>query len=115
MVAAMIVIFAIAAVAGVILAALHFSGKNLPMALALFHGVFAVVGVILLILGIMKLSGAGILGGALALFVVAALGGLTLFFGFYLRRKKLSTPIVGLHALFAVIGFLLVIVYAASH
>jgi hypothetical protein len=85
------------------------------MSIAVFHGIFAVTGLILLIMNIANLTSMGALNFALVLFILAALGGLGLFFGFYLRKKRLSSPIVGLHALFAVAGFMLVIVHAVPH
>jgi hypothetical protein len=115
MVMAMIVLFAIAAVGGIILAALHFGKKTMPMWLALLHGLVAVCGVIVLIAALIKLSGATLLGVALALFAIAAVGGLTLFIGFYLPKKQLPSPIVILHALFAVSGFVLILAYAMPH
>jgi hypothetical protein len=114
MVSALITIFALTAIVGVTLAALHFGAKKLPMWLALLHGVLAVTGLVVLIASIMKLTTAGVLSIALVLFIAAALGGLALFFGFYLRRKALSSPIVVLHALLAVAGFALVLIAAVS-
>jgi hypothetical protein len=115
MVMLMIGLFACAAVAGVILAALHFAGKKLPMALALLHGLFAVAAVIVLIMAVMKLATAGLLGIALIIFALAALGGLGLFLGFYLPRKKLPSAGVVLHGLLAVSGFVIVLVFTLSH
>ncbi len=115
MVAAMIVVFAITAIAGIILAALHFGNKNLPLSIAVFHGVFAVTGLIILITKVVNQAKMGVLSFSLVLFILAAIGGLTLFFGFYLPKKKLPTTIIGLHALFAVVGFVLVIVYVLPH
>lgn len=115
MVMAMIVLFAIAATGGIVLAALHFGKKTLPMWLALLHGLVAVSGVIVLIAALMKLAGATLLVAGLALFAVAAIGGLTLFLGFYVHKKRLPSPIVILHALFAVAGFLMILAYAMPH
>lgn len=112
MVALAIVLFACAAVGGIALAALHFAGKELPLALSLVHGLFAVAGVVVLIMAVVKLAAAGLLEISLALFVLAALGGVTLFLGFYLPRKKLPSAIVVLHGLLAVSGFVLILVFA---
>jgi len=114
MITALIVLLSITAIAGVVLAALHFTNKKIPMGVALFHGIFAVAGLIALILSVARINAMGPLSFALVFIVLAALGGLTLFVGFYLRRKNLPTPIVGLHAAFAVAGFVLVIVYAMA-
>jgi hypothetical protein len=115
MIAGMIAVFSIAAIAGIILAAFHFAEKKLPMGIAVFHGLFAIIGLLLLILRIMNPVVTGFLNFALVLLILAAINGLVLFFGFYLRKKKLSSPIVGLHALLAILGFVLVITYALSH
>jgi len=115
MVALMIVLFACAAVLGIIMAVRHFANKSLPLALALFHGLFAVAAVVTLIVAVAKLAAAGMLVAALTLFVLAALGGFTLFLGFYLSKKRLPSPIVVLHGLLAVCGFVLVLVFAVMH
>jgi hypothetical protein len=115
MVMVMIVLFAIAATGGIILAALHFGNKTLPLWLALLHGLVAVSGVIILLVALMKLAAIALLGVGLALFAIAAVGGLTLFIGFYVPKKRLPSPIVILHALFAVAGFAMILVYALSH
>jgi hypothetical protein len=115
MVTAMIVLFAIAATGGIILAALHFRNKALPMWLALLHGLVAVCGVIVLIAALMKFAGATLLVAGLALFAIAAIGGLTLFIGFYIPKKRLPSSIVILHALFAVCGFAVVLAFAMMH
>lgn len=115
MVMAMIVLFAIAATGGIILAALHFGNKALPLWLALLHGLVAVSGVIVLIVALMKLAGTTLLVVGLALFAVAAIGGLTLFLGYYIPKKRLPSPIVILHALFAVAGFVMILAFAAMH
>jgi hypothetical protein len=111
----MIVLFAIAATGGIILAALHFGKKPLPMWLALLHGLVAVCGVLVLVVALMKLAAPTLLGVGLALFAIAAIGGLTLFIGFYIPKKRLSSPIVILHALFAVAGFVMILAYAMPH
>jgi hypothetical protein len=115
MVMAMILLFAIAAIGGIILAVLHFGNKTMPLWLALLHGLVAVTGVIVLIVALTKLAAATLLMAALALFAIAALGGLTLFIGFYIPKKRLPSPVVILHALFAVAGFVTVLAFALSH
>lgn len=108
-------LFACAAVLGIVLAILHFTNKKMPLALAVFHGLFAVAAVLMLIVAVMKLAAAGLLGIALTIFVIAALGGLFLFLVYYLPRKKLPSAIVVLHGLLAVTGFVLLLVFAFSH
>jgi ABC-type xylose transport system permease subunit len=52
----------------------------------------------------MKLAMPTLLGVGLALFAIAAIGGLTLFIGFYIPKKRLPSPIVILHALLQLRG-----------
>jgi hypothetical protein len=78
--------------------------------MALGHGAVAATG-----LGLLTYSAAtsGIPPSAqlaLALFVVAALGGATLFIGFHLREKALPIPLVLGHGILAVTAFVLLIV-----
>jgi hypothetical protein len=71
-----VLLFAAAAVGGLILAALRFREKPLPMGLALAHG--GVAAVALVLLGVQVLGHGMAAQLPLALFVVAALGGFAL-------------------------------------
>jgi hypothetical protein len=114
------VLFALAALGGVTLAVLHFRahGKtHPPTSLAMLHGLVAALGVIFLIIGIAATAD-GFSAGfssrailALVLFVLAALGGAYMFFGRHLRGAPLPTPVVVIHALAALAGFVLLLVY----
>lgn len=115
-----LVIFAIAALGGVTLAVMHFraGGKEPPpTALALLHGLVAAVAVIFLLIAIGATPegfGAGFSSAAivaLLLFVLAALGGAYMFLGKHLRGEALPTPVVIVHGLVAVAGFLALLVY----
>lgn len=106
-----IVLFAVAAVFGVTLAMMHLRGKELPMSVAVLHGLFAATGLALLIATVVNAAAAGSAGIALAIFVVAALGGFLLF-SFHLRRRSLPTPLVLIHGLAAVVGFVLLLAWA---
>lgn len=110
------VLFALAALGGLALAALHFrSGgtERPPTALALVHGVVAATALVLLIVGALA-AGAG--SSALpwlsvAVFVVAALGGAYMFLGKHLRGEALPGKIVVLHGALAVAGFALLLAF----
>lgn len=104
------ILFAIAAVGGVTMAWFHFSrDRNPPNALAALHGLFAAVGLLVLILAVYD-AGAGTgIAWALGLFVVAALGGFFLL-SFDLRGRRLPSPVLVVHALVAVVAFLLLLV-----
>ena len=100
-----ILLFAIAAVAGLIMAIAHFRKATLPRpALAVLHGLFAASGLVVLLLALIKVGMHGAPAIALGLLVVAALGGFGLL-SFHLRARALPSGLVVGHALLAVAGF----------
>ena len=100
-----ILLFAIAAVAGLIMAVSHFRKATLPRpALAVLHGLFAASGLIVLLLAVMKAGMQGAPAIALGVLVVAALGGFALLSS-HLRGRALPSGLVVGHALLAVAGF----------
>lgn len=107
-------LFAVAALGGLTLAALHFTGKKLPTPLALLHGGLGAAGLVTLGAAVVKEGVAGRAPIALGLFVVAALGGFFLF-SYHLRGRRLPSPVVIIHALVAVaaFGLLLTVVLGA--
>src|SRR5262245_28618109 len=103
-----VLIFAIGAVGGLVMATRVLSGRLAPWALSLLHAALGATGLVLT--GIVVVQGAqegqGIIPIALLILVVAALG------GFYLasyHARKASPPkgVVFVHAGAAVLGFLL--------
>lgn len=100
-----IIIFAVAAVGGVVLASKVLTGKFAPWALSIVHALLGAVGLILLASEVVLGTGAGRLTAALALLVVAALGGFYLA-SLHLRRQIAPQGIVFIHASVAVVGFL---------
>ncbi len=121
-----LILFALAALGGIALASLALRGKTLPMSLAVLHGLLAVSGFALLLVSLTQSSSGGTAAPAgtagtpiwpiisVILFAIAALGGLVLFTGFHLRGKKLPSFLVVVHALFAVAGFVLFLVWFAG-
>jgi peptidoglycan/LPS O-acetylase OafA/YrhL len=99
--------FAIAAVLGVILVAMYSKGQ-LTINGALLHGLFAVIGVVLLIISVVQGKTTRIDNYALILFIIAALGGLVLISS-HLTKGKLPQAIIGIHAIVAVIAFLMLL------
>lgn len=100
-----LIVFAIAAVGGLILAAHVLRGKFAPWALSVLHALLGAAGLVLLI--VLLLQGAAtqrVLAG-FVLLLVAALGGFFLA-SFHLRRKLPPKAVVLVHASVAVIGFL---------
>lgn len=102
-------LFGVGALGGLVLATLHFKGKNLPLPLALLHGALGAAGLVVLLLAILHGGTAATASYALILFLVAALGGFYLF-SFHLRKKRLPGAVVIIHALVAVTAFSLLLV-----
>ena len=101
-----ILLFAIAAVAGLIMAVMHFKKVSPPRpVLAVLHGIFAASGLVVLLLAVMKAGMQGTPAIAFGLLVVAALGGFVLLSS-HLRGRALPSGLVVGHALLAVAGFL---------
>lgn len=100
-----LVLFALAAVGGLVLALQRFSGKPLPsFPLALVHGAAAASGLVALVVVVVNQGGPAAARTALILLVIAALGGFFLF-SRHLKKTALPIPIVVVHAIVAVAGF----------
>lgn len=99
-----VVIFAIGAVGGVVLALHVLRGKFAPWPLSILHAALGATGLVLLIFAVLQGLADSRAAWALGLFVVAALGG---FYLASLHRRQVLPPkgIVALHALLAVSGF----------
>lgn len=107
-----IVLFALAAVAGLSMAIMHFKGQSPPRAvLAVFHGLFAASGLVVLIVAVLEAHASNAPVVALGLLVLAALGGFGLL-SFHLRKRALPSGVVVGHALLAVTGFVVLLVSA---
>jgi hypothetical protein len=105
-----VVLFAIAALGGVTLAAIHFTGKPRPLALGVIHGLAAATALVLLILVVLGAPEAGLGGVALGLFVVAALGGFVLL-ARHLRQQPWPSGLVLLHGGLAATAFVVLLVW----
>jgi len=100
-----IVLFALAAVGGLIMAIMRFRGREQPpLALAIVHGLAAAAGLVALIAVIAGGSAPGAATLGLVLMLAAALGGFVLF-GNHLKNIPLPIPLMVIHALVAVAGF----------
>lgn len=104
-----LILFAVAAVGGLFLAVRHFKKKELPMPVALIHGLVAAIALVILIIAIVFGSGSGLLNTALLLFIVAAILGFFLF-GLHIRKRQLSSGVLSIHAILAVAGFVLLLI-----
>jgi hypothetical protein len=99
-------LFALAAIGGVILAVIRFRGAPYPpMGLALVHGAAAAAGLIALFMAVAPGGAPSSATTALVLFLLAALGGFFLF-SYHMRKLALPSWLVVVHALVAVVGFL---------
>lgn len=104
------ILFAIAAVGGLAMGMIRFSGRDYPpMWLAIVHGLFAAAGLVALLVLVFGGGAATSLWIALLLFVIAAIVGLVLV-SYHLKSRPLPiTPMV-IHALVAIVAFLILVV-----
>lgn len=100
-----IILFALAALGGLTMAGMKFSAKAIPLPLAIGHGLLAVSGLVLLIWHIITVGGGSLLKAAVVIFILAALGGLTLF-SFHLRGRSLPNPLILVHGAIAATAFI---------
>lgn len=100
-----IVVFAIAAIGGLVLASHVLRDRFAPWALSVVHALLGATGLVLLIVLVLQGAASSRLTAALALLVLAALGG---FFvaSFHLRKRIAPKAAVLVHAGVAVVGFL---------
>ncbi len=101
----LIIVLAIAAVGGIVLAMKVFSGQLAPWPLSIVHALLGATGLIMLIMLVLEGSGDGRLTAALGLLVVAALGGFYLA-SIHLKGSVAPKNVVLIHAGVAVAGFL---------
>ena len=99
-----VVVFAVAALGGIFLAAKHFKNQALPIPVVVVHGLAAATGLVLTILFVLGTADPGLASIGLVILFIAALGGFYLV-SFTLRDKPLPSPVVIIHAVAAVVGF----------
>ena len=104
------VLFALAAVNGLALATCFFMAKPRPLALAMVHFFFAASGLLTLAWAVWKDYGSVMLANiSLGIMFVVALMGLVQL-SFRLRNMPLYTPLLIVHAMGAITGFLFLLV-----
>jgi glucose uptake protein GlcU len=104
-----VLLIALGAVVGLYMAIQHFKGRTPPKAgVAILHGLLAVSGVIVLLLGVWEIGFGTAHTWALLLFGVAALGGLYLV-SHHMRQRPLPNGVIVIHGLIAVIAFLILL------
>ena len=101
-----LILFLVVALGGAGLAVLEARGRALPLPLSALHGVFALLGIVLLARQDIADPHNHLANGAVLVFMLAAAGGLLLF-AFRATRQKLPLAVVALHASFALTAFLL--------
>jgi len=105
-----LVLFGLAALGGLAMAIQRFRGApHPPLPLALVHGAAAAAGLVVLILAVAGAGAPSLAKTALVVFLIAALGGFFLL-SIHLRKQPLPIPVVVVHALVAVTGFVLLLV-----
>ncbi len=109
-----LLLFAFAAVGGLLLTAFRLRrGATPPVGLALVHGRAAASGLLVLLGAVGQGGFSGAPAWATTLFVVAAVGGFVLFGG-HLRGRLIGLPLMLAHAGIAVAGFLTLLFAWAS-
>lgn len=101
-------LFALAAVAGLYMAAKVLNGRMAPWPMSITHALLGAAGLVALLVVLVNGAGSGRLAAALAILVVAALGGFFLA-AFHLRKKIAPKAVVVIHAVAAVVGVFVLI------
>jgi len=105
------VLFGLAALGGLTLAGIRFTGTPRPPTwLALGHGAIAATALLTLIYTAATTTVPLLAQVAIGVFVLAALGGITIFTLFHLRERPLPIPFIVGHGLIAVTGFVLLLI-----
>jgi hypothetical protein len=99
-----VIVFAIAAVGGLILALHVLRDRFAPWLLSILHAILGATGLVLVLVAVVGDQSGSLIFASLLILVVAALGGFFLA-SFHLRKRLPPKPIVILHALLAVVGF----------
>lgn len=103
-------LFAVAAVGGIVMAAIRMVGKrNPPHWLAMAHGFLAGAGLTLLIYAALTVGLPGRAMTATALFVLAAVGGVVLNLAYQTKQRPLPVGFMLGHAVLAVVAFVLLL------
>jgi hypothetical protein len=99
------ILLSLAALGGVAMVVIRLRGAPLPpIGLATGHGTIAAIGVIVLAYNAYTPGIPQLAQIALGIFVLAALGGVTLFTMFHLKGRPLPIPLMLGHGLIALIG-----------
>ncbi len=105
-----IILFAIAAVLGMVLITKVLKDQETPKAVVYSHGAAAAIALVLLIIAYTN-QGDSLLMISILVFIVAALGGFVMF-GRDISQKTIPKWLAVVHALAAVTGFVLLLIAA---
>ena len=105
-----IILFALAAMLGLAILVNWLSNKNAAKGVIYSHGAIAAIALVLVILYAVE-NPESFPKAAIILFVLAAIGGFYMFF-YNLKTKLRPTRIALLHALLAIAGFVLLLVFS---
>lgn len=106
-----LILFGLAALGGLFLLQSHLKNDHASLGVAAVHGLLGAAGLVVLIVTVLQRSAGTLLWAAVALFVIAALGGFVLI-AKHLQGESLSPGLMYTHGGAAVIAFvLLLIVY----
>lgn len=100
-----LIVFAIAAMGGLFLASRVLRGHLAPWAISILHALLGASGLVLLILTVVQGGASARVTAALAILILAALGGFFLA-SIHLRGRVAPKAVVFVHAGVAVAGFL---------
>lgn len=103
-----VILFALAAVLGLVLITKVFKDEETPKGVVYSHGAAAAVALVLLIIAYINQGGTWLMT-SLLVFVVAALGGFVMF-GRDLSNRSIPNWLSVVHALVAVTGFTLLLI-----
>jgi hypothetical protein len=105
------ILFALAAVGGIVLATIRMKGANPPLGLAAIHGTAAAAGLVTLAIAVLGPGLSGLPLWSLIVFVIAALGGFVML-ATHLKGKLIPIGLVGIHATAAVVAFVMLLIAA---
>lgn len=107
------VLFALSALGGLSMAYVRLGrGVNPPSWLAMLHGLLAAAGLTLLAYATFSVGVPTLAACALVLFVIAALGGMTMNLAYHLHNQPLPRAILLGHAVLAATAFVLLLIVA---
>lgn len=107
MIYTIVALFAVTALLGIILISFVLRDKTPPKALAILHGLLAVIALVLLV--VHTINDNRIYITCIVIFVLAAIGGLIMI-GKHLSNKPLSKWLAAVHGLAAISGYIVLLV-----